>query len=270
MTYSISQNKHLLEYIPGTYGDIVSNLIACTVDGFFNPNIDNDEYWNHNNSLISRNKYILSLRGNGYEHIEHYTDLVMDHFIDCLGEKYQQPLESDKFTDVLFNTHPKLLMARHHKIKSITRTLSSTANLISNRYLTLETNFDTILMSAANVYLTTYDTHPTTVKDNQKFYMYFYNTLKYNTWAKKSLPADNLLNIDCISKITPEHISVYGNVNENKFEEMLDSYKKEKLTALQKNTYILSKKLNSEVMEYIKDIYEGIDSLDLNIDSIDR
>ena len=70
---------HLLEYNPGFFGDFVCGSITYSIDNYFDPNKNQERYWSQSDNHVPRNRYNMSLRGNGYEHIPLYNEIVLAH-----------------------------------------------------------------------------------------------------------------------------------------------------------------------------------------------
>lgn len=222
---------YLIEYIPGTYGDFVCAIISYSIDGFFDPCdpywTDSEKYWKFNDdSTMIRNKYPLSLRGGGYEYVEKYTEQMLSHkfFLD-----YPRFLNVEHdYKKIMFNTHPKL--GSNMKEEDV-RTLYNNLTKTKTKILTTELNFDNILRVACNEYFTSSNTGVKNL-DWDNLFRKFSNTTNRLFWFSNNVSTNKLLNIDNILEFTPDHISYYGKVNNEKFCDYYNEYKEKKLDHL--------------------------------------
>lgn len=252
----IPQKAYLLEYLPGTYGDYIAGIISYSIDEFYDHHGDvglpwEERYWVANGATIARNRYPLSLRGAGYEHVEHYTDLMLSHHVHLM---FPDIFESEK-TKAIFNCHPRLR-------DQAFRTLEINTNLLDaeTKFLYIDPTFDNIFQCSVNEYFTGID-HITDRKNNnkQELFFGFLNKLKIHDRAKEEIPDNQLLKIGNLRDLSPEHIECYGEVNAEKFEEYKDYYCKQKLDMLEWNTsrlYEKMKMLEPERLEFFKYAYD--------------
>lgn len=220
----IGYETYLLEYHPGTYGDFVSGLISYSIENFVDTYdfTMNDRYWTQDVGVdLIRNRYELSLRGNGYEFVENFSEHLLAHKIWILESSL---LHERKYGNkILFNCHPCLVDDSY-------RTIKNNFTTTSTKFLLLEDNFDIMLKSTLNEYYTNSESKEGI--NNDIILSRFENRLISLRNAKRSIPKSKVLYIKDIDYITPDDISVYGNVNEKKFNEYFNEYKELKLNNL--------------------------------------
>lgn len=230
--HELDFKTHLLEYQPGTYGDFVCAIISYSIDDFFDPqdpkHSANEKYWKvADDTIMLRNKYPLSLRGNGYEHIENYTEFLLAH---KFYNDYQDYVYTNK-KQVLFNTHRKLNSSE--TLLSDSRVIKNSFDKTQTKALTVSNDFDTILMCSCNEYFTSVD-HK---KINWDHLLHVFKVkVREVNWTNDNIETDKLLDIKNILDFNPEIISVYGDVNEKKFNRYYREYKDKKLDLLRNLT----------------------------------
>lgn len=256
----LDYNTHMLEYMPGTYGDFVCSIISYSIEDFFDPcdpfYTDEEEYWKiSDKTVMLRKKYPLSCRGGGYEHIEKYTELMLGHkiFLD-----YPALLTNDvKVADnIMFNTHMKLENTGSFN-SEYCRTLTNSFYKTKIKCLTIDTSFDSILMSACNEHYTS--SEEAIKKPNWKrLYGKFSHRLGAIKWIEENVPEEKIFPLGNIVDFNPEVISCYGKVDEEKFNHHLDAYKEQKVYFLQFLTRRRSKEIfaNSELKKMFLNKYE--------------
>jgi len=254
----LSQKTYLLEYLPGTYGDFVSGIISYSIEEFYEHHGDvglkwSKRYWNEEGSKLVRNRYAQSLRGAGYEHVERFTDFMLAHHTYL---HFSDLFDSEK-TKVLFNTHPKLRVISDI---NVFRTVYNAFEYTTCKFLYINPTFENIIQCAVNEYMSGWD-HLTDEKNNNKkeLFFLFFNKLESLDLAKQQIPDDKLLKLDNIRDIKPSDISMYGDVNENKFLEYKEDYCNRKLDMLEWNTTRILEKmriLEPETLEFFKHAYE--------------
>ena len=251
----LDYETHMIEYLPGTYGDFVCAIISYSVDGFFDPCNPNwtaeEKYWRvRDNTALLRNKYPLSCRGSGYEHVEKYTEFMLGHkmFLDY-PDFFK--VEHD-YKKIMFNTHMRMLDNNNYSTHSRTNHNSFTKTKI--KVLTIDTDFDSILMACCNEYYTS-----TTDGIDETDYDHILDKLRYTLksqlWFKNNLTKEQILTIPNIMKLTPSDISCYGSVDKQKFDEYYKEYYSKKLKLLYRLT-IKCKKAILET-EHLKHKFES-------------
>lgn len=225
---------HMIEYLPGTYGDFVCAIISYSVDDFFdpcNPNwTEESKYWRvRENTPLLRNKYPLSCRGSGYEHVENYTELMISHkmvldYPDFFKVKHN-------YKKVMFNTHPRMMS----NYNTNSRTVHNKFTKTNVKVLTIDTDFDNILMASCNEYYTS-TTNDINDTDFNHILNKFRHTIKTQLWFKNNIHKEKILHIGDIMKFTSDKISCYGNVNEDRFDEYFKEYYSKKLKLLNRLT----------------------------------
>lgn len=258
----LKQDSYLIEYLPGTYGDFVSGIISYSIEEFYEhyseTGLDwNDRYWNEHNSILQRNRYPLSLRGSGYEHVENFTEFMLAHHLyTCIPKS----LDTKK-TKILFNCHPRLGDGEF-------RVLDNKLYKTEFKFLLPKITFDIVFQCAVNDYLSGFD-HLKDDKNNSKLELY--QRFKYKLFkleqAKKRIPEKNILHIEDIRDITPEHISFYGLVNEKKFKNYKDDYLQRKIDMLEWNTkriYEKMRALNPDRYKIFRDVYENRHEIEID------
>ena len=256
---------HLLEYFPGTYGDTISGVIAHSIDDFFDPNsggyikyyennIRPGDYWNQDGAIVKKNRYLFSCRGNGYEHIETYSEVVLSHkvFLEMpilLGDELKQQGNHPK--KLLFNTHMRFepstkLTAQHSRVltNNFTRTKA--------RHLTLGYNFDSMLLSACNEYYTV-QTHKVNETNWDELFHIFKTRIRNFCWVHTHIPKEKCIHVEDITNLTPDDISLYGDVDEEKFTTYMKQYDEEKLLLLTHLKRKRSKEINEN--QKLKDTF---------------
>ena len=183
--HELNFKTQLLEYQPGTYGDFVCAIISYSVDGFFDPNDPvynpNETYWKvTDDTVMLRNKYPLSLRGNGYEHVENYTEFLLAHRI---YNDYPDIMAEHDLT-LLFNTHMKLTL-NDEIYCTDSRTMYNKFYKTNTMALTTDDNFDIIFMCACNEYYTSTENRKT---DWDNLYNRFKNKVREIRWLNENIP----------------------------------------------------------------------------------
>lgn len=244
--------------MPGTYGDFVSGIISYSVEGFIDPcdplYSDNDKYWNANSAIVSRNKYPLSLRGGGYEHVIDYTEFMLAHHIflhynDLLHDRFQ------KQQKLMFNTHTYII---NNATKF--RTINNNFTKTKTKCLTIKDDFDIIFKSVCNEYFTSHTSHND--MNWNDFETMFINRVTTLREIKKFIPSKQIIEIEDIQQFSPELISCYGNVDVNLFDEYFKEYKELKLDylmSLVNKTYKVFFSSDSERMKTYAGYYDSID-----------
>lgn len=242
----IGYETHLLEYYPGTYGDFVSGLITYSIEEFVDTyELDNkrDRYWTYaGEASLLRNRYELSLRGNGYEFVETFSEHLLAHNLWIMYPKlvwHPQPN-----TKILFNCHPSII---DKKFRTTTNSFTNT----KTKFLLLEDNFDIMLKSTINEYYSSIDDKSDLNKD--VFFERFRDRLIVLRNAKNNISDDNILYVRDIDDISPEHISSYGNVNEELFYEYKNEYVSKKLNKL---NHIFNEQ--QQIVKSKKDLYKKL------------
>jgi|SaaInl0LU_22_DNA_1037365.scaffolds.fasta_scaffold14331_4 hypothetical protein len=249
-------DTHLLEYMPGTYGDYICGIISHAVDEFIDPTEsvfgDQKKYWNANSSIVSRNKYPLSLRGGGYEHVENYTELMLAHHVFI---HYDTILNDTDYLgkSIMFNTHTYMPDSTKY------RTISNKFTHTKSKCLTLDDNFDTMFMSACNEYFTSHSSYININWD--VFCEMFVNRVVQIRTINNIIPKDKLFNIGDITKFNEDTISCYGTVDSEKFEAYAKEYndrKFEHFMGITNRTYkVFFKNVPERLAKYIA-IYDSI------------
>ncbi|MDA9374079.1 hypothetical protein N9R43_01720 [bacterium] len=215
---------HLLEYMPGTYGDFVSGIISYSVDGFIDPCdptlSDNERYWNAPTGIVSRNKYPLSLRGSGHEHVEWYTEFMLAHHVFLHYNPILNMNDQDQH-QLLFNTHTYIVDSTKF------RTTNNKFTRTQTKCLTIKDDFDIILKSVCNEYFTSHPNYNDINWDN--FRTMFINRVTKVREIDKLIPKDQIVEIEHIEDFSQDLISCYGKVDTNRFDVYLDEYKQLKL-----------------------------------------
>lgn len=251
----LDYNTYMIEYFPGTYGDFICAIISYSIDDFFDPfdprYTDEDKYWKiTDDTVLLRNKYPLSCRGGGYEHIEKYTELMLAHkvFLD-----YHALLTNDfkVANNIMFNTHTKLPTTVEFS-KEDFRTLTNAFFKTSIKCLTIDTSFDSILMSACNEHYTSTEEEFSNPNWERIFNKFMYR-LKAMNWIKSNIHTDKTLDIKDIRELNVDVLSEYGDINEEKFDAYLEEYKEQKLYFLN----VLTNKRSREIFadQTLKDMF---------------
>jgi len=252
-------DSHMIEYFPGTYGDFVCAIISYSIDEFFDP-VDpawtrENAYWRSSeNTIMLRNKYPLSCRGNGYEHVEKYTELMLGHkiFLD-----YPDLLiKNHNYKKIMFNTHMRLNNNNATELDS--RTLNNNFTKTRVKALTIDMDFDSILMSVCNEYFTSTE-RSISNPDIKKIGVMFSNRVKTLKWTERHIPEEKKLKIGNILEFNPSVIQQYGNVNEQKFNEYFKEYSEKKLELLQNLTIRTKNKFlfaDRKIQEWFEDQYD--------------
>lgn len=259
---------HMLEYFPGTYGDSISGIVSYAVDGFYDPDSDDyafdddksrpGDYWNANGAIVKRNRYLLSCRGNGYEHVEKYNEAMLGHkiFLDFPILLSDDPLFKNRPTKLMFNTHMKY-EPKPVLFPEQCRTLHNDFTQTDVKHLTMGMEYDTLFLSACNEYYTS-QSHEVSDTNWKVLYQMFRNRIRNMLWVENNVPKEKTVNIGDIVKLSPESVECYGNVNEEKFDAYCSQYREEKLVLLQ---HLMRKRLaeinnNSQLKAAFHDIYE--------------
>lgn len=258
---------HMLEYFPGTYGDSISGIVSYSVDGFYDPDCDDyafddsksrpGDYWNANDAIVKRNRYLLSCRGNGYEHVETYTEVMLGHkvFLDfpiLLSDELKQLGRHP--TKLMFNTHMKYEYAPV-LFKEQCRTLHNNFTHTQTLHLTMPMDYDILFLSACNEYYTS-QSHRLDDTNWKVLYQIFRNRIRNFHWVNKHVPEDNLLNIGNIINLDISVAERYGTVNEEKFNAYTKQYSEEKLILLQHIARKRMKEINGDAS--MRQRFEGI------------
>lgn len=250
----LNQETHLLEYEPGTYGDFVSGIISYAVEGFIDPcnsEYTNDErYWNANDAVVARNRYPLSLRGGGYEHVEHYTEFMIAHhiFIHYNGFLHIDELQNRK---LLFNTHSYI----RDLLKF--RTTHNKFTKTKTKCLTIDDDFDIIFRSVCNEYFTSHPNYNDI--EWEDFKTMFCNRVTKIRQIEQHVPKELTLDIHDIDGVTPDSISSYGDVDVDRFDEYFSEYRKfklDKLDTIAKRTYKIFFENDKDRMQQYVRLYD--------------
>lgn len=257
--FELPYETHILEYLPGTYGDFVCAIISYSTDGFFDPGNErwtrNEKYWKVNETAMLRNRYPLSCRGGGYEHVERYTEYMLSHrmYLDYPSFFTKE----HAYKKILFNTHFKL--SREFSEFNC-RTLFNDFTKTKSKALTIATDFDSIFMAANNEYYTSVGDDSSDKVDWKHLLEKLQNILKYTIWMNKNIPSENRLVVKDILKFNPNDISSYGNIDIKKFNEYFDEYYKKKLSILsavtRRNLRIM--KNNKELCDMFEKGYQDV------------
>lgn len=230
---------YLLEYLPGSFGDFLSGLISHSIEEYYDSHENIAErYWHRYDTIVSpdvqkpdlvlKYGYTLSLKGEGWEHVPKYNDFILSHFCH---NNHGEVFHNKDATKILFNCHPKAssselgtkdFRSQHNDFK-ITKTFLVHPGK----------SFDILWLNTLNVYCTS----PAYVwdKDNNN-----YNNLisrwKYMCEVRKLIDDLGFETIDMgkISEITSDIIKPFGQVNEEKFQEMKDTFIEIKFNKLEK------------------------------------
>ena len=243
----LEQETHLLEYYAGTYGDYVSGIISYSIEDFYDNYAympDGDRYWEANNSLVRRNRYALSLRGGGYEHVENYTDFMLSHKIWLEFQPHYDKMQPKK---VLFNTHPTF---GHGDNPTIYRTITNKFKNTKTKFLAIPLEFDAIFKVACNEYYTSRIHDSDT--DLETFFGVFSSQVSKQKGALECIPKEKLFVIEDIDKLSAKDIVLYGDVNREKFEEYKSNYNIEKMDLLNWYTKKLYKETKTNNPNFIK------------------
>lgn len=245
--------KHLVEYQPGTYGDFISNVVAYSVDGFY---YNCDETFFHDavyQATVPKINYEVSFRGGGYEFLPKLTDFIVD---KCVGR-----MGIDTSDDMLFNMHPRW-NEEPMSIADTFRTLTHTMTNCTAKFLTLDCEFDTILLAASNLFFVDNPDYSNSLKKNPlEIRRKFDYIARIQSWANTHLANDQKLNIGCITALEPEMLSVYGNVDTDKFNELYNLYNERKMEQLVSLRDFVKIKLDKRLLNVMK---EGLESLKQN------
>ena len=240
---------HLLEYNPGFFGDFVCGSITYSIDNYFDPNKNQERYWSQSDNHVPRNRYNMSLHGNGYEHIPLYNEIVLAH--DVYMNYYELVDENDTnyYGDtLLFNTHPRL--CEDMDVENC-RTLTNSLDKMNTKILVIADDFDTVFFSACNVTLSSHIGGNIEELAVGRLLREFRNSVKYLKFAKEFVPENKTLDIGDIHEYNVDTISCYGSVNKDKFDEYYNSFVSTKLNMLDHIVKRVKLKLKQEpkVME---------------------
>ena len=150
----LEQETFLLEYLPGTYGDYVSGIVSYSVDGFLDPcephlSDGEEKYWNANNAIVARNKFPLSLRGGGHEHVLDYSEFMLAHHTFLHFNSFLHIPSPEKYK-LLFNTHTYIVDPLR------LRTMHNAFTDTKTNCLTIKDDFDIVFTSTCNEYFTSH------------------------------------------------------------------------------------------------------------------
>ena len=248
----LEQETHLLEYYAGTYGDYVAGIISYSIDDFYDNYShmpDSDRYWEVDNSLVRRNRYALGLRGNGYEHVENYTDFMLAHKIWL---EFQPHFNNSSPKKVLFNTHPRLISGTKYDNSNIYRTITNSFKSTETKIISIPLNFDAIFKVACNEYYTSRIHTLDTDTDLKAFFGIFNSQVDKQKGIIKCIPEKQRFVINDIDKLSAKDIVLYGDVNREKFEEYKSNYNTEKMDLLNWHTKRLYEKTKANHPDFIK------------------
>jgi hypothetical protein len=248
----LEQETHLLEYYAGTYGDYVCGIISYSIDGYYDDYVyleDEGRYWKVEHSLVKRNRYSLSLRGNGYEHVENYTDFMLAHKI---WTDFQPHYDTMKPKKVLFNTHPRIGFADDNPI--IYRTITNKFKNVKTKIISMPLEFNTIFKVACNEYYTSRIHKLDTPEDLKAFYGIFKLHVDKQKGILKCIPEKQRFIISDIDKLSPKDIVSYGDVDREKFESYQKLYNDKKMDVLNWHTKRLYEKIKESRPGYILDL----------------
>ena len=255
----LSQQTYQIEYLPGTYGDFVCGIISYSIDEFYDHSSAvglkwSSRYWNDSGSSLERNRYPMSLRGSGYEHVENYTEFMLSHHIfSIFSNVYTDPAKK-----ILFNTHPSVLT--HLEDTQRFRTVNNKYKKTDCKFLMIDMSFESLFQSACNEYLSS-NAHINDKENNSKRELFerFFNRIRLLDLVKEVIPEEKIFNIDNPREMTPETIEQYGTVDLNKFKHYHDDYCKRKLYMLEYNTKVILEKMKTlepEKYKYFTHAYE--------------
>ena len=222
---------YLLEYFPGSFGDFLAGLISYSIEEYYDCHSSenmNKRYWNRYDNitgpgtekpdLVLKYGYILSLKGEGWEHVPKYNDFILSHFCH---HKHRGVFYDKNSTKLLFNCHPMIsdtkLEIKHFRSQYHDFKITKTFLVHPGK------SFDILWLHTLNFYCTS----PGYVWDKQNGdYSNLISTWKYMCDVRK-LVEDykfNTINIGNISEITPDIIKPFGRVQTTKFKEMKDAF----------------------------------------------
>ena len=248
----LEQETHLLEYYAGTYGDYVAGIISYAIEDFYDNYShmpDSDRYWEVDNSLVRRNRYALGLRGNGYEHVENYTDFMLAHKIWL---EFQPHFSKSSPNKILFNTHPRLVLGTKYDNPEIYRTITNNLKNTKTKFISIPLDFDAIFKVACNEYYTSRMHKLDTDTDLTAFFGIFNSQVDKQKGALKCIPKEQLFVIEDIDKLSAKDLVSYGDVNREKFEEYKSNYNTEKMDLLNWYTKRLYQKTKANNPDFIK------------------
>lgn len=246
----LEQETHLLEYYAGTYGDYVCGIISYSIDGYYDDYVyseDERRYWKVEHSLVKRNRYSLGLRGNGYEHVENYTDFMLAHKIWL---EFQPHYDTMKPKKVLFNTHPRIGFADDNPI--IYRTITNKFKNTKTKIISIPLEFDAIFKVACNEYYTSRIHNLDTDTDLKAFFDIFNSQVDKQKGIIKCIPEEQRFVISDIDKLSPKDIISYGDVNRERFEYYQKLYNDKKMDVLNWHTKRLYEKTKANHSDFIK------------------
>ena len=251
--HQLEQETHLLEYYAGTYGDYVCGIISYSIDGYYDDYVDLEDdrrYWKVEHSLVKRNRYSLGLRGNGYEHVENYTDFMLAHKIWL---EFQPHFDNVSPTKVLFNTHPRLYNSDYND-PLIYRTITNKFKNTKTKIISIPLEFDAIFKVACNEYYTSRMHKIDTKTDLKAFYGIFKAHVDKQKGILNLIPKEQRFVISDIDKLSPKDIVSYGDVNREKFEYYQKLYNDKKMDILNWHTKRLYEKTKQSIPGYILDL----------------
>lgn len=252
----LEQETFLLEYLPGTYGDYVSGIVSYSVDGFLDPceahlSDGEEKYWNANNAIVARNKFPLSLRGGGHEHVLDYSEFMLAHHTFLHFNSFLHIPSPEKYK-LLFNTHTYIVDPLR------LRTMHNAFTDTKTNCLTIKDDFDIVFTSTCNEYFTSHKDKNEINWDD--FRTMFIQRVKMIRHISKTVPKDQIIQIDNIQEFNPDLISCYGNVDQQKFEEYAKEYNDLKLSLLlhlARRTYKIFFKNNADRRKQYEQYYDA-------------
>jgi|GEM_PF-1937192 hypothetical protein len=253
----LNQQTHLLEYFAGTYGDYLSGIISYSVKGYYDNYAtmdEHDRYWETDKAIVRRNRYALGLRGNGYEHVENYTDYMLSHKIWL---DFQPHFDSLSPTKVLFNTHPRLILDSPYDNPEIYRTITNKFNSTHTKFLSISLDFNSMFKVACNEYYTS-RMHEEDDDALRAFYGVFKAQVDKQKGALICIPKDKLFVVNDIDNLSPKDISIYGDVDRERFIHYQDLYNLHKMDLLNWYTQRLLKKTRISRPDFIKSLEDYI------------
>lgn len=250
----LPQKTYMLEYLPGTYGDFICGLISYSIDEFYDHHDEvgldwKERYWKVEAAELQRNRYVMSLRGSGYEHVEYYTDFMLSHHVFL---RFPNVYKSEK-TKIMFNTH-------HSVVDFSFRTTKNKLTDTDCKFIVPKMSFYNIFQCVANEYFSSFA--PTIDKENGNWvelFERFIHKLTLLDRIEEEIPSEKKFRIDNIRDISPEDIEYYGKVDVKKFEEYKQDYCNRKLDMLEWKTKRLHEKiriLEPEKYRYFEHAYD--------------
>ena len=256
--------SYLLEYFPGSFGDFVSGLISYSIEEFYDTQWSlqmRQRYWNRYDKILSpdaekpdlilKYEYLLSLKGDGWEHVEKYNDYMLSNFCH---HKNRAVFHNKEATKILFNCHP-----RTSKSGSSIKDFRSQHNDFETTKTFLihpGKTFEHLLLNSLNFYCTS----PAFVWDKENDnYNNFISVWKFMVNSRKIVDDfnfENIIDIRNVADISPDIIKPFGKVRANKFKEMVDAFKEIKFYKLEKRVEeIRAKLIESKEYSLVKGIW---------------